>query len=833
MGSIDPTVDEQADLAPPAERDGLPPPLGPASPQPALRDPERRSPWDRYERLECIGTGGMGEVRRVRDRVLGRVLAMKLLLREHAATPEMQARFLAEARLTACLQHPGTVPVHECGIADDGRLWFAMKEVRGRTLGALIQALHAAEGPPAPEALRRLVDVHLRVCEAVAYAHRKGVIHRDLKPENVMVGEFGEVMVMDWGVAHVASAGALASEAQMDADLHLAKTQPGRVLGTLPYMPPEQARGEELGPAADVYALGAVLYEILSGSAPYQGLFRAVWAQMRAGPPPRLADRCRWPPPEDLVAVCEKAMAPSASDRHADAGVLAEEIRGFLDGARRRDRARARLAEAQAMAPALADKRARARALRREAQALLDRLWSFDPADRKARAWALEDEATALDREADVGETDWIQRVRAALEEAPDLPEARAALTRRYRDDLLAAEEAHDVAAVARAETLIRLHDRGEHATLIRGDGTLTLVTDPEGAEVTRHPFVEQQRRLHLGPGVDLGRTPLRRVQIPRGSHLLRVRAPGRHEMLYPVHIGRCEDWEGVRPGDASPFPVPLLPYGTLGEGDVYVPPGWFLSGGDPLAGESLPGRRLWVDGFVIQRFPVTQADFLAFLDALVGEGREQEALDACPSATHAVNGATDIPSIVRDGGRFRFVPGAPPDQGRHPIAGVDWHVARAYAAYWAARTGRPWRLPGEGEREKAARGVDGRAFPWGNQPEPTWACMVGSHDGAPHPAPVDDYPIDKSPYGMRGAAGNVRDWCAEVWTPAGPEVDDGVLLVSEAGAGDLRSIRGGAWSAGPPAMCRVAGRFAGYPRERYASVGVRLAWSIADLRAR
>src|SRR5262249_47603013 len=146
-------------------------------------------------------------------RVTGRSIAMKVLQDEAAGDEGAKARFLREARLTARLQHPGIVPVHDCGILTDGRPWFTMKEVRGTTLSDLIATLHKDTGAgPAPEALRRLLDVFVRVCEAVAYAHLSGVLHCDLKPANVMVGEFGEVLVLDWGIAREVSQAEFAAE---------------------------------------------------------------------------------------------------------------------------------------------------------------------------------------------------------------------------------------------------------------------------------------------------------------------------------------------------------------------------------------------------------------------------------------------------------------------------------------------------------------------------------------------------------------------------------------------------------------------------------------------
>ncbi|AUX41614.1 protein kinase [Sorangium cellulosum] len=823
---------------PPGSHEGAPTTEGdgaPASPEqqedrsPGLLDPAASSPWERFEDLGRIGRGGMGEVRRVRDRVMGRVLAMKILPPELSHEPGARARFLAEARLTACLQHPGIVPVHDCGALPDGRLWFTMKEVRGRTLGAFIRALHAdREATPFAEALRRLLDVYMRICEAVAYAHGQGVIHRDLKPANVMLGEFGEVLVMDWGIARAAFEGDLRGTATTLLRTAHA-TRAGLVMGTPAYMSPEQARGElpQIGPASDVYALGAILYEMLSGRPPYSGTAAAIRGQVVHGPPAPLAERCRNQVPPDLVAICDRAMARSPSHRPSDARVLADEFHRYLDGARRRERARALVEEARLLGPNIERLRAQAESLRAEARAVLAHVLPFDPDEEKARGWALEDEARALGLTAALAEVAWRQKLQAALYEEPDLEEAHAALAEAHLAELRAAEDARDAEATAKAEALLRSHDRGRHAAVLRGDGALTLVTAPDGAEVWLFHHVERQRRLHLEPRGLLGRTPLRGVTLAHGTYVLQIRAPGCREVRYPVRIGRGEHWDGAAPGSAEPLVIPLLSEEELSADDIYVPAGWFIAGGDPLASESLPARRLWVDGFVLRRHPVTQAEYLAFLNDLVERGRGADAAAACPRAGRAIAGNVDVPLFARDrAGRFQPGEHAPAEQARHPIASVDWYGAAAYAAWYAERTGRPWRLVGEVEREKAARGVDGRYFPWGDQVEPRWACMVSSRPGHARPAPVDDYPTDESPYGVRGLAGNVRDWCAELWTPEGPAIEEGAVRVVQAPAADpgLRSIRGGAWSSAPPAMCRAAGRFAASPDERFSAVGLRLA---------
>ena len=200
----------------------------------------------------------MSTVYLAEDTVLGRRVALKVVATA-ASRPEIVERMRAEARVIARLEHPGIVPVHDAGMLPDGRVYYAMKRVDGKRLDELAPAMAL------PERLR----VFQRICEAVAFAHAHGVVHRDLKPENVMIGAFGEVLVMDWGVAKVladpdgASAASPAPAASGTAD--------GQVIGTLAYMAPEQAEGsaERTGTAADVYALGAILYFLLTGRAPF------------------------------------------------------------------------------------------------------------------------------------------------------------------------------------------------------------------------------------------------------------------------------------------------------------------------------------------------------------------------------------------------------------------------------------------------------------------------------------------------------------------------------------------------------------------------------------
>ncbi|MCC6526407.1 MAG: SUMF1/EgtB/PvdO family nonheme iron enzyme [Polyangiaceae bacterium] len=795
---------------------------------------------ERYEDLGRIARGGMGDVRRVWDHALGRGLAMKVLPWDHVDSDPGRARFLAEVRITASLQHPGIVPIHEGGELPDGRLWFTMKEVRGRTLRAVIAELHR-QGPGGGEtpSLRRVLEMFLRVCETVAYAHSRGVVHCDLKPDNVMIGEFGEVLVLDWGVAKIVGVPKSARGPGLDAALgtgperELAPllTERDEVLGTPGYMSPEQVGGDpaSIGPATDVYALGAVLHEILSGKRP--GALTAApgegpaWSRILRGvslPPP--------PPgvPDELVALTARATARDPAERFADARRLAEGVRSWLDGAARRERALALVAEAEAIRPRIVELQARARALGEKARDVLAALRPYAPVSDKAPGWRLLEEQAELERQASLEEVAWMQALRAALSEVPELPEAHDALASHYKERLLAAEARRDARAAARHEALLRAHDRGQHAAFLQGDGRLSVVTEPAGAEVTLHRYRERDRRLVAERVAELGPTPLRDVPLPRGSYLLTVRAPGCEPVAYPVALGRSEHWDGVRPGDAEPTPLRLPRAGELGPGEVLVPAGYFVAGGDPDAPESLPRRRLWADAFVVQRDPVTVAEYLAFLNALVAAGRGDEALEACPrvSLARGARGA-DALAYARDAaGRFVPRPDAEAEDPACPVVFVDCRSAERYAGWLAAESGKAWRLLNELEWEKAARGVDGRFMPWGDFVEPTWACVIGTGADVPRRTRIDAYPTDVSPYGVRGMAGNVHDWCSDEWREDGPDTPGGIVRVEAAtrGDADLRVARGGS---SVTAAFRLAVRFASRPTDRFTSLGFRLARSV------
>ena len=270
---------------------------------------------DHYEVLEDeFAKGGIGKISEVRDRRLNRVVAIKELRRN---THYAQARFSREVQITAKLQHPSIIPVHEAGRWSSGEPFFTMKLVEGGSLEDCIDSCTTLQDHV------RLVQHVADVADAIAYAHSQAVVHRDLKPSNVLVGPFGETVVIDWGLAKDLRDPIdepPVPESEDDTVRSHYQTTDGVVLGTPPYMPPEQAAGRTVDERADVYALGAILYHVLSGRVPYFEYHpRDIVSKVVSRPPTPLAKLVPELPP-DLLAIVSKAMARDAADRYPSRG---------------------------------------------------------------------------------------------------------------------------------------------------------------------------------------------------------------------------------------------------------------------------------------------------------------------------------------------------------------------------------------------------------------------------------------------------------------------------------------------------------------------------------
>ena len=299
----------------------------------------------RYAFTTIHATGGIGRVWRARDHQLDREVALKELRPEQAGDLKMAARFIREARLTGQLEHPGIVPVYELTARpDSNEPFYTMRFVRGGTLTSAIRAYHAKrlKGQPEPLELVTLLTAFVAICNTLAYAHSRRVLHRDLKPENVILGDFGEVIVLDWGLAkrmdqpeeEEAGAPRVSWEATQDAGL----TVQGDIIGTPAYMAPEQAEGrlEQIDERTDVYGLGAMLYEILTGQPPFVGsnTLDVLKQAIRGNPAP---PRELWPEvPPALEEICLKALAREPAGRFARADEVAQAVQRWQEVQRRR-----------------------------------------------------------------------------------------------------------------------------------------------------------------------------------------------------------------------------------------------------------------------------------------------------------------------------------------------------------------------------------------------------------------------------------------------------------------------------------------------------------------
>ena len=769
--------------------------------------------FGRYIMGKELGRGGMGQVFLARDPDLRRNVALKTFLRSKKMSPRRVGRFISEAQITAQLDHPNIMPVYEIGVQPDRGLYFTMKAIRGITLQEVIRRLRKGITETVKEyTQRRLLNVFLQVCMGMAYAHDRGVLHRDLKPANVMLGPFNEVLVMDWGLARIIRrplmVDAPLDDVLPDPEGAVLRTRDGAMIGTPGYMSPEQleCREERLDPKSDQFSLGAILYELITYRHAFPGKTPAEvqWRMRHNGvvPPHKRAPNMNIP--AELESICLRALSMEPADRYPGVLDLHQAVEDFLEGARRKEEAEVRVESGREAFARYAALRDVLLAQRLEAAQARRKLKGWSSHDDRRLVWTLEDHA--WDTEAQVAEAfnEAMTAFEHAISHDPDNMGARQGLADLYWTRFQEAEQRNDQNEADHYRRRLETYDDGRYGKLLVGDGRLSVETTPSEAEIYLYRYQRRDRLQAPGRELFLGYTPLRNEPIAMGSYLLIFHRDGYRDARFPLHIGRRQRKE---------LTVKLFPDEAIGEGLVYIPAGRYISGGDPEAIAAAEAFEIVVDGYFVSRFPVTCGEYLEFVNDLARESPEQ-ATHHIPRATRSGTTA-DRPSwSLGDDGLYELpteiveVPWTP----EMPVNGISWKDATAYCQWLSERTGRRYRLPTEQEWEKAARGVDGRVFPWGDHFEPSYCKMRESRTGEPLPDPVGSHPVDESPYGVRDMAGGVAEWCQD-WHDEMPM---------------LRVLRGGSWSFGRR-HCRTASRVGALPNSVASFQGFRIVVDLPD----
>lgn len=756
---------------------------------------------DRYKLVEEIGRGSIGIVYRAIDRTLERPVAVKVLRPELHQHRRHRPRFLREGVIGGRLGHPNIVPVMEVGCMEVGQYKAApclvMALLAGRSLRTIIRSGRMSTA--------RLLGWFTQVCNGVAFAHEEGVIHRDIKPAHIFVGDFGQVVLTDWGLAKSrrAAEDVPAAEARE-------VTRVGDIVGTPAYMSPEQAEGRvsELDHRADIYALGAILYEILTGTRPYEASRSVdVLRALRKGPPESPRERAphRQIPPA-LEAVCLQAMARKMKDRFATALDLAANIDAHFEAGKRSidikpppvDTTQISRTEALPDATSLAEGRAEAAAFRRHIQAAQrmrteaarreSALPHRAPRAEREEAWRLGRQARDRSEQAAWHLAQADEKLGIAARQADGDPEARRDLARLHHDAWRSAEMNGEIVAAAYHRSQAELNDDGELSAELAGRASLSVHTGKARVAVDLYSVDDRGAVWTSGARLRIGQTPLTGRTVRAARMTVRLTGEDGFNTRIPFRL---------TPGESRVLEIEVPSSRHIPPGFVFVPGGRFVFGSDDHAPGVAPIEHLDVGSFCIARQPVTWDEYFEFLEDRLAVGGDAQS-HFPRSREEALVEVSDHRVVWRKNVSI---------QSGSPVRWVSHTDAMAYAAWLGRRFGVSLRLPTEHEWAYAAGAADGRAFPWGSSFVPGLADT--RRRGTRGPTPVNSFADDESPFGMRSVAGGVREWTATV-----AEVPGRYLL------------RGGSWRAWPD-QCRIGARATGRSELTHQAIGIRLA---ADL---
>ena len=703
---------------------------GKVHPTPAGEAPMALPP--RYIWLDSLGAGGQGSVELVVDQDLGRLVALKTL-HPHKTDKEDLIDLYRESRITGQLEHPHIMPIYDVGQLPDGRLFYTMPRLPGESLHHVLALRRRGNAETLTRwPLTALLQVIEKVCQGVGYAHAHGVIHRDLKPANILLGKHGEVLVVDWGIARVLPSVDGASGRLWSRQ---GEERVERVRGSPPYMAPEQVKHpDHVSPAADVFCLGVVLYEVLCRENPFPGATLEEIVEMlcheRPVPPRERAPALRIP--AELEEICLRSLEKFPGHRYSNAGDLAAALSGFLSGGKRQDAAARRLREAESL-------RSRYRVLVRrkedgwvELDASRCAIGEQPGAQDNERRQRLRERVGSLERAADGVFSEAVWALHRALTDDPENRDIQAVLGELYGDRYAEAEWLQADREQAFFRAMLRQFDDGRWSRWLRSGAELLLETVPD--EVPMALYRLQERDGRLDPG---------ELIVPDSHNSWQI-APGRYA-LAPLPTPRQDEDAATRTwfyplllerGAKRHVILDLRGENDSGERFCFVPGGPAQIGGDRQAAGASHQDRPYIGPFAIARTPVTVGAYDHFLDWL-------RAHDSVEARIRTPIGQTRRGQAEE----------------RRPITGISHDDALAYCDWLRGATGAVLRLPTAAEWEKSARGADGRCFPWGEHMQ-LGACASLSLGTPQGPAPqVGGFPLDCSPFGVEDTAGGVWEW--------------------------------------------------------------------------
>lgn len=755
---------------------------------------------DRFEILSVLGHGGAGIVHLARDRLLNREVALKSPT-PATKTPAPPEQLLIEAQITSLLDHPGVVPVYDVGRDEAGQFFYTMRVVNQPNLSHL---LTDSGSPFGGKQIEDWVLALKQACLTVQYAHDHGVIHRDIKPQNILLGDYGEVYVVDWGMARV-----------VDETLGLKRTNvepDGLLIGTLRYMSPEQFTGSHssVDKRSDVYSLGAVLYFILTGTPPFVeesliALREAVLTTQPILPHKRVLGRQI---PIMLSEICMRALNKKPDDRFQSAKELADALSGYLARAEERSRAEI-LAQGEVVSAGLARQRwegliEELASTRDGCRAVRESLPSWAAAQEKAPLWEMEARAEALEVDLERAFAEAVRGYRQALTYQADMGEATTQLTELYWWRMVAAERDGMKAAAAGWEALVGQTGGEEARRRLTAGASLQVVVPDRVFHGHISRFEERSRRLVTIHQADITSDSPRVDGLGQGSYLLTLSSEGSATMAIPLVLHRGDEQQ-------------LSPVFHASDS---VPKEFVVVSASTSEGVS---ELESIGPFALMRYPVTCREYLDFLNTIRHEDPAQAMLhapriheDAPSYFTVDQDGAFSLPQADQEGDAWQL---------DWPIIMVNHADCLAYSAWISARDGFDYRLPSSAEWQRAARGLDGRRYPWGNHFDATFCCMRESTRERAVPANVGTYPTDRSPYGIMDMAGNVAEWTSTA--PNGQSQGEARLLPDgRRQGGEARILEGAAYNS-VEFVCSLDFNMTSPISFRFGHYGFRLALSL------